>query len=276
VGVLIQPVNQGRVAANAEVRNRGREFFFGHAVPPETGYIIFIKYVILGKGLSEKLKKKRTLTQQYFSFHLINKYNKDIDNIFIGVFKSVFMAKSRVPLMLRASFSSTVSEQPSFESVNIDLSAYVDALSGKVLKINKVTFMADSGSGLAFSDADFDSSRGGEWVSQLVTGTQTAIKGANDDRVVAAKYFYVALNAMVIDATSASAPSAAAGTVWTSYEITTPNAGFYVAADTLTFAAQHTLDMDSTIRHICVIEAERIKLSAADVNFLLVNQTLTG
>jgi len=178
--------------------------------------------------------------------------------------------------MLRASFTSTTTEQPSFESVNIDLSAYVDALSGKVLKINKVTFMADSGSGLAFSDLDFDTSRGGEWVSQLVTGTQTSIKGANDDRVVASKYWYIAFNTMVIDATSASTPSAAAGTVWTSYEMTTPDAGFYVAADSLTFAAQHTLDMDSSARHICVIEAERIKLSASDVNFLLVNQTLTG
>ena len=178
--------------------------------------------------------------------------------------------------MLRASFTSTTSEQPSFESVNLDLSAYVDALSGKVLKINKVTFMADSGAGLAFSDLDFDSSRGGEWVSQLVTGTQTAIKGCNDDRVVASKYWYISSQWEVIDATSASDPSSPSGTVWTSYEMTAPEAGFYVAADAMTFAAQHTLDMDSSARHICVIEAERVKLSASDVNFLLVNQTLTG
>jgi len=275
VGVVIQPINQGRVATNAEVRNRGRELFLSHAILSETGYIIFIKYVILGKGLSEKLKKKRIITQQYFSFHLINKYNRYIDNIFIGVFKSVFMAKSRVPLMLRASFTSTTAEQPSYESVNIDLSAYVDALNGKVLKINKVTFIADSGSGLAFSDLDFDGSRGGEWVSQLVTGKQTAIKGCNDDRVVAAKFWYISSQWEVIDATSASDPSAASGTVWTGYEMTTPDAGYFVAADTMTFAAQHTLDMDSSARHLVIIEAERVKLSAQDVNFLLVNQTLS-
>jgi len=171
--------------------------------------------------------------------------------------------------MLRASFTSTTAEMPSYESVNIDLSAYVDALSGKVLKINKVTFMADTGDGDAFSTASFDSSGGGEWVSQLVTGTQTALKGANDDRVVAMQYTMAAL-------TYNSSVPAAAGVVFTFYNLEVPDAGFYVAADNLTFAAKHALDIDVSARHMCVIEAERIKLTAADVNFLLVNQTLTG
>jgi len=177
--------------------------------------------------------------------------------------------KSKVPLMLRASFTSTTSEQPSFESVNVDLSAYVDALSGKVLKVNRVTFVSDSGAGLPFDTADFDSSGGGAWTSQLVTGTQTAIKGANDDRVVAQRINMFGL-------TYNSAGPAATGVYFTHYDVDVPEAGFYVAADTLTFAVQHRLDMDASARHICVIEAERVKLTAADVNFLLVNQTLTG
>jgi len=181
----------------------------------------------------------------------------------------IFMAKSRVPLMLRASFTSTTAEQPSYESVNIDLSAYVDALSGKVLKINKVTFIADDGSGGAFTTTSFDGSGGGEWVAQLVTGTQTALKGANDDRMIAERFTMAAL-------TYNSAGPAATGVVFTFYDLETPDAGFYVAADNLTFAAQHALDMDVSARHIVVIEAERVKLTAADVNFLLVNQTLTG
>ena len=176
--------------------------------------------------------------------------------------------KSKVPLMLRASFSSTVAEQPSFEAVNIDLSAYVDALSGKVLKVNRVTFIVDSGSGVPFTTDDFDSSGGAEWVSQLVTGTQTAIKGANDDRVIALR--------MTMAGLTVGDSNAKYGVYMTHYDLETPLAGFYVAADTLTFAAQHAQDMDSTIRHICVIEAERVKLTPADVNFLLVNQTLTG
>ena len=51
--------------------------------------------------------------------------------------------------MLRASFTSTEAEQPSIETVAMDLSAYVDPLNGKVLKINKVTFVVDDGSGEA-------------------------------------------------------------------------------------------------------------------------------
>jgi len=179
------------------------------------------------------------------------------------------MAKSKVPLMLRASFTSTTAEQPSYESTPIDLSAYVDALSGKVLKINKVTFITDDASGGAFSTGSFDGSGGGEWVSQLVTGTQTSLKAAQDDRMVAEQFTMAGL-------TYNSAGPAATGLYFTFYNLDVPDMGYYVATDALTFAAQHTLDMDVSARHICVIEAERVKLSAADVNFLLVNQTFTG
>jgi len=177
--------------------------------------------------------------------------------------------KSKVPLMLRASFTSTTSEQPSYESVNIDLSAYVDALSGKVLKINKVTFMSDDGSGGAFSTASFDGSGGAEWVQQLVTGTQTALKAASDDRMVAERF---TMAAVIFNGSTGNA----SGLAFTFYDLESPEAGFYVAADNLTFAAQHALVTDVSVRHLCVIEAERVKLTAADVNFLLVNQTLTG
>ena len=187
------------------------------------------------------------------------------------------MAKSKVPLMLRAAFSSTVAEQPSYESTAIDLSAYVDALSGKVLKINKVTFITDDGNGGAFTTASFDGSGGGEWVSQLVTGTQTSLKAAQDDRMVAEQFTMAALTYKTgVDFTSSNNTPLATGVVFTFYNLQVPDMGYYVATDTLTFAAQHVLDIDVTARHICVIEAERVKLSAADVNFLLVNQTFTG
>jgi hypothetical protein len=187
------------------------------------------------------------------------------------------MAKSRVPLMLRASFTSTTAEQPSYESVNIDLSAYVDALSGKVLKVNKVTFITDDASGGSFGTASFDGSGGGTWVAQLITGAQTSLKGANDDRMIAERFTQAALTYKTgVDFTSSNNTPVATGVVFTFYDLEVPDAGFYVAADQLTFAAQHNLDIDVSARHICVIEAERVKLTAADVNFLLVNQTLTG
>ena len=79
-----------------------------------------------------------------------------------------------------------------------------------------------------------------------------------------------------MDFTSSNNTPLATGVVFTFYNLDVPEAGFYVAADQLTFAAQHVLDIDVSARHIVVIEAERVKLTAADVNFLLVNQTLTG
>jgi len=181
------------------------------------------------------------------------------------------MAKSKVPLMLRASFTSTTTEQPSYESVSVDLSAYVDALSGKILRINKVTFITDDGSGGSFGTASFDASFGGTWVAQLVTGTQTSLKGANDDRMIAEQFTQAALVYKGGDA----AP-VATGVVFSFYNLEVPDMGFYVAADTLTFAAQHQLDIDVSARHICIIEAERVKLQPSDINFLLVNQTLSS
>jgi hypothetical protein len=187
------------------------------------------------------------------------------------------MAKSKVPLMLRASFTSTTTEQPSYESVSVDLSAYVDALSGKILRINKVTFITDDGNGGSFGTASFDTSGGGTWVAQLVTGTQTSLKGANDDRMVAEQFTQAALTYKAgVDYTASSNPSIATGVVFTFYNLEVPDMGFYVAADTLTFAAQHNLDIDVSARHICVIEAERVKLKPSDINFLLVNQTLSS
>jgi len=191
------------------------------------------------------------------------------------------MAKSRVPLMLRASFTSTEAEQPSIETVSMDLSAYVDPLNGKVLKINKVTFVVDDGSGEALPVAAFTPSTsaagGGCWTAQLATGTQTAIKGVNDNRNVATKFTYVGLITQNMDQTPTGSSTYARsnGTVW-SYEVfDVPLMGYYVAADTLTFMAQHQLDLQASVRHTVVIECEKIKLPASDVNFLLVNQTIT-
>ena len=187
------------------------------------------------------------------------------------------MAKSKVPLMLRASFTSTTTEQPGPETINIDLSAYVDALSGKVLKINDVQFVIDNGSGLPFDDGDIDTSSGGELMAQLVTGTQTTAKGVNDDRMIAMKMWYFSrLTAAGPDYTSDANASTNEGIIYNSEDFHSPLKGFYVAADTLTFLGQSRQDIDTSVRYLCVIEAERVKLSAADVNFLLVNQTLTG
>ena len=192
------------------------------------------------------------------------------------------MAKSRVPLLLRASFTSTEAEQPSIETVSMDLSAYVDPLNGKVLRISKVHFIVDDGSGEALPAAAFInlasvSAGGGAWTAQLCTGTQTAMKGTNDNRNVATTYTYVSVSSGNKDMTSTTPANTAIvmGLNWSYMTFPVPELGYYVAADTLTFMAQHQLDIEASIRHTCVIECEKVKLPPSDVNFLLVNQTIT-
>jgi len=180
------------------------------------------------------------------------------------------MAKSKVPLVLRASFTTTTSEEPGPEAVNIDLSAYVDALSGKVLKIDRVQFFMDDGSGIPLAPADMDAALGFEFVTQLATGTQTTIKAASDDRMIAETFWQ-------LTTATVSAGTSASGIAVSTYSIEVPQMGYFVAADTLTFIQQSTSGgADVDIRFLVVIEAQRVKLSPADVNFLLVNQTLRG
>jgi len=193
------------------------------------------------------------------------------------------MAKARVPLLLRASFTSTEAEQPSIETVSMDLSAYVDPLNGKVLRISKVHFLVDDGSGEALPAAAFinlatmTQPGGGAWTAQLCTGTQTAMKGTNDNRNVATTYTYVSVSSGNSNMTSTTPAntSIVMGLNWSYLSFPVPELGYYVAADTLTFMAQHQLDLEASIRHTCVIECEKVKLPASDVNFLLVNQTIT-
>jgi hypothetical protein len=176
------------------------------------------------------------------------------------------MAKSKVPLVLKTSFSSDTTEQAAGEQITIDLSAYVDALSGKVLRVNNVWFSIDGGDAQAVAPTDYEADAPCGTI-QLTTGTQTGLLGPQDDRVIMqAQYYYQA-----VDINGAStAPS------WFSV-LPVPDMGFYVAADVLTFMQICSVDvLDSTTRWAVVIEAERVKLTPADINFLLVNQTLSG
>jgi len=177
------------------------------------------------------------------------------------------MAKSKVPLVLKTAFSSThTAEQSAGEQITIDLSAYVDALSGKVLRVNNAWFSIDNTAGLAVAPTDYEADAPCGTI-QLTTGTQTALLGPQDDRVIMyAQYYYQA-----VDISGTSVPPS-----WFSV-LPVPEMGFYVAADTLTFMQQTSVDVfDSTTRWTVVIEAERVKLTPADINFLLVNQTIAG
>jgi len=175
------------------------------------------------------------------------------------------MAKSKVPLILRTVMTSTTAEQTAGEQKTIDLSAYVDALSGKVLRINSVWFSIDNASAMPVQSSFYEGSDVSGTI-ELSTGTQTTLMGPQDDRIIqSSQYFYQATNI-----TGTMAPP-----VWFSV-LPVPDMGFYVAADVLTFQNQQTTAFDNSVRFCVIIEAERVKLTPADINFLLVNQTLSG
>ena len=168
-------------------------------------------------------------------------------------------AKSQVPLLLRDEFTSTTSEQAEGEYKTIDISAYVDPLNGKVLKIVGVKFMIDNGSGLPLDDTDILNYCP---VAQLITGSQTGVKAASDIRTVAMTQFYIGDTDRHV--------------MWATETMNPPAGGYFVASDTLTFIQKSQGDAISSVRFMIVIEAQRWKLSASDVNFLLVNQVFTG
>ena len=169
------------------------------------------------------------------------------------------MAKSQVPLLLRDEFTSTTSEQAEGEYKTMDISAYVDPLNGKVLKIVGVKFMIDNGTGLPLDDTDLLHYSP---VVQLITGSQTSVKAASDVRTVAMTQFYIGDTDRHL--------------IWSTDTMNPPAGGYFVASDTLTFIQQSQQDAISSVRFMVIIEAQRWKLSANDVNFLLVNQVFTG
>jgi len=178
-------------------------------------------------------------------------------------------AKSQVPLLLRDEFTSTTSEQAEGEYKTMDISAYVDPLNGEVLKIVGVKFMIDNGSGLPLDDSDLLSY---EPVAQLITGSQTGVKAASDIRTVAMTQFYLGRQTNQ----TASSTWTDQGLRYATDIMHPPAGGYYVASDTLTFIQKSQTDALASVRFMIVIEAQRWKLSANDVNFLLVNQVFTG
>ena len=176
------------------------------------------------------------------------------------------MAKSKVPLILKTSFTSTTAEQVAGEQKAIDLSAYVDPLSGKVLQITRVSFSIDMGSAAAIPTTMYEADAPNGCM-QLATGTQTGLIGPQDDRNIASSQYYY----QAVDVNGAStAPS------WFSV-LPVPELGYFVAADALTFMnLTGGNPFDDDVRFAVIIEAMRVKLTTADINFLLVNQTFTG
>ena len=166
---------------------------------------------------------------------------------------------AKIPIVLRESFTMTTAEQAAgIETGTLDLSSIVDPLSGKVIKIAGVQFLFDNGS----------------FRMALFTGAQTSMLGANDERTIASQSYYLKPSASADAAGVASFDGIGVNSI--KYDIN-KEFGFYVATDTLTFACQFSANVaNASVRMTAVINLVRVKLTADDVNVLLVNQTLTG
>ena len=264
MGVVVQPVNYGRIATDAKVRDRGRVFFLSHAVPTRNPYKIITNYVILGKGLSEKLKKKRIITQQYFSFHLINKYNKDIDNIFIGVFKSVFMAHAGKRNWIRIAASPQYTDGTTVAVNSVDLSAYVDplhSLAFRIVSVRMTLMENDVPYGLIDSGATANTPT--PYALQMATGTQTAILRPSDGKVI---YHLFASYMHDIDATT--------GTDRVEWQVKDiwPD-GYIAVVDTLTVSAQSETAFGANYRYAYTLSGYQEKVTSNQLASLLVAQT---
>jgi len=286
VGVFIQPVNQGRIATDAKVGDWGREFFFGHGDATRNSYIIFIKYVILDKCLSEKLKKKRIITQQYFSFHLINKYNKDIDNIFIGDYKSVFMAKYDVKDIFFLDTSITLST--SFDAGELytkamDVSSYVDPIArgktkGVGLAIYRVQFTWSDSSGnrpvVAAETAGFRAAviAGYGLTQEITTDLSTSYLSSSNDLMVAG-IDYISPSSLVTVTTANTTLLAPAG-VGTAFCSPSTQVPYIVVRDTVGLLCLSSINTSASMVVGVRLSCAMIKLDQSTLNQLLRTQTV--
>ncbi len=222
--------------------------------------------MILGEGLSEKLKKKRIITQQYFSFHLINKYNKDIDNIFIVDFKSVFMAHSKSTNYIRLSSSPQVQSLTDGVFASVDLSAFVDPLHSLAFHIVRADIeltQADPPYGLI----DSVTVTGGTAIGmQIATGAQTEMLRPNDGKVIFHKFALYVNETGTQGMASWNEETFYVDTLW-------PN-GYVAVVDNLTAMLQGTAVLDSAdFRMTYTITGYQKKVSANQLASLLVAQT---
>jgi hypothetical protein len=160
----------------------------------------------------------------------------------------------------------------SFNSSNIDISAYIDTLDGKVLRVNQVWFEWTSDDGGPIECADVHAADGTcSAVAQLTTESQDGIQPLTNNSMFAKHQIY-----HTVDNTS--------GTVLMTMvhedDSMNPadfNDGYLVANDTIQLGVScspspHTYASD--IRCVVLLEVEQVKMSAKDAQTILLSQSI--
>ena len=160
----------------------------------------------------------------------------------------------------------------SFNSSNIDISAYIDTLKGSVLRINQVWFEWTSDDGGPIECADVHASDGTcSAVAQLTTESQDGIQPLSNTSMIAKHQIY-----HTVDNTS--------GTLLmtmihedNSMNPADFNDGFLVANDTIQLGVSSSPsphNYASDIRCVALLECEQVKMTASDAQAVLLSQSI--
>ena len=159
----------------------------------------------------------------------------------------------------------------SFNSSNIDISAYIDTLDGKVLRVNQVWFEWTSNDGGPIETADAGVDVTASAVAQLTTESQDGIQPLTNNSMFAKHQIYHATdnqsgtnNFIMIHEDDSMNPADF-------------NDGYLVANDTIQLGVScspspHTYAND--IRCVVLLEVEQVKMSAKDAQTILLSQSI--
>ena len=158
-----------------------------------------------------------------------------------------------------------------FNSSNIDISAYIDTLNGKVLRVNQVWFEWTSDDGGPIECADVGADETCSAVAQLTTETQDGIQPLTNNSMFAKHQIYhttedvsgTNLMSMIHEDNSMNPADF--------------NDGYLVANDTIQLGVSaspspHTYAND--IRCVVLLEVERVKMTANDAQTVLLSQSI--
>jgi len=158
-----------------------------------------------------------------------------------------------------------------YNSSDIDISAYIDTLKGHVLKINQVWFewTSDSGGPITVADIGVDHSVAAS--AQLTTESQTTIQSLTNTSMIAKNQIYFS-----------TTDESGTNRIDMIHEDRAMNPadfddGFLVANDTIQLGVNDLGGVGAftqPVRCVVLLECEQVKMSAADAQAILLSQAI--
>jgi hypothetical protein len=229
--------------------------------------------VILKRCNPKKQKKKEILTRSYFSFNLINKYNKDIDNIFIRDFKSGFMAYNIKDVFFLDAKLETTTGAGSGTAL-LDVSSYVQPVvrkgqKGLGLAIYKVHWdVYEAGSNNSMAPATTGTFRAGVFSDLGLPATAIGSGTFQNDTLNVGNDLAVSIMDWWGGGTAAGDP---APKVWLEPSADVP---YIIVRDTIGLYADVSIATSISANITVRLECAQVTLDMATLNQLLRTQTV--